>query len=46
MMTKRSEHRPVVMAFERKTISIPIANIRPLRPMDERTKKSAKYLQI
>ncbi|MHC2253165.1 hypothetical protein ACVILK_002857 [Bradyrhizobium embrapense] len=45
-MAKRSEHRPVVMAFERKTISVPIANILPLRVMDERTKKSPKYLQI
>ena len=45
-MVKRSEHRPVVMAFERKKVTVPIDNIQPLRPIDERTKKSSKYLQI
>jgi hypothetical protein len=45
-MAKKSERRPVVMAFERKRVSILIANIQPLRLLDERVKKSAKYLQI
>jgi hypothetical protein len=34
------------MAFERKRLSIPLANIQPLRLVDERVKKSPKYLQI
>ncbi len=41
-MAKRPEHRPVVMAFERKKVSIPIASIQPLRLIDERTKKIAE----
>jgi len=45
-MSRNSERRPVVMAFERKQVSIPIANIQPLRLVDERIKKSPKYLQI
>lgn len=45
-MSRKSERRSVVMAFERKTVLVPIEDIQPLRLVDERVRSSAKYLQI
>jgi hypothetical protein len=45
-MSRKPERRPVSMAFERESISIPIANIQPLHLVNEGVKKTPKYSQI
>ena len=45
-MPRKPERRPVSMAFERESISIPIANIQPLHLVNDGVKKTPKYSQI
>jgi RepB plasmid partitioning protein/ParB-like nuclease family protein len=45
-MPKKPDRRPVAMAFERESISIPIGNIQPLRLVNDGVKKTPKYSQI
>jgi hypothetical protein len=45
-MSRKPERRPVSMAFERESISIPIAHIQPLHLVNEGVKKTPKYSQI
>jgi hypothetical protein len=45
-MAKKPDRRPVAMAFERESISIPIEHIQPLRLVNGGIKKTPKYSQI
>lgn len=45
-MSKKPERRSVAMAFERESISIPLANIQPLHLVSDSVKKTPKYSQI
>lgn len=45
-MSRKPERRPVAMAFERESISIPMADIQPLHLVSDSVKKTPKYAQI
>lgn len=45
-MSRKPERRSVTMAFERESVSIPIANIQPLHLVNDGVKKTPKYCQI
>ncbi|WP_371420447.1 plasmid partitioning protein RepB C-terminal domain-containing protein [Tardiphaga sp.] len=46
MTARKSERRPVAMAFERESVSIPMVNIQPLHLVSDSVKKTPKYAQI
>lgn len=45
-MSNKPERRSVAMAFERESISVPLANIQPLHLVSDSVKKTPKYSQI
>jgi hypothetical protein len=45
-MSRKPERRPVAMAFERESISIPVVDIQPLHLVSDSVKKTPKYAQI